>query len=326
MNRKIGWGVLGTASIGVRETFNAMREASNCRMVAIAGRDAQKAAEFAARYGFERSYGEYDALLSDPDVEAVYVPLPNSLHREWVTRAARAGKHVLCEKPLSGTEADTRAMFDVCRENGVHLMEAFAYLHSPVLREALRRVEGGEIGETRMVHAAFYTRGYYDKQQNIRARHDTLGGSVYDIGVYNISLAQFFFGREPENARAVAHFTPLGVDDCCCEMLDFGRGRLGVLENGMCTHCARFSYFRVLGDEGWLDAPVGYNEMGPQTFFLKRPGKPDEAVTVDCPNNYTLEIEQFGRVVADGEAPLLTEAFSLGVARTADKILAQIGY
>ena len=326
MERKVGWGVLGTANIGVRETFAAMRQAGNCRMVAIAGRSAEKARAFQERFGFERAYASYDELLEDPQVEAVYIALPNSLHKQWVLRAADAGKHVLCEKPLGTTEQEAREMFARCQERGVRLMEAFAYLHSPVIAEAVRCVEAGEIGALRMVQAAFFTRGYYDKPENIRARRETFGGSVYDLGVYNISLAHRFFGRAPEAAQAVAHFTPLGVDDFCAELLDFGEGRLGVLENGMCTHCARLSYFRIFGTEGMIDAPVGFNQQGAQTFSVQRPGRQDEAVTVDCPNNYRLEIEQFGRVVRGLEEPLVGEAFSLGVARTVDQVLRQIGY
>ena len=323
---KVNWGVLGTAEIGVKQTFAAMRQAENCRMMAIAGRSAEKAAEFAARFGFEKSYGSYDALLDDPEIEAVYIPLPNTMHLQWVKRAAEKGKHILCEKPLGVSEAEEQEMFDFCREKGVKLMEAFAYLHSPVIREIKRRVDAGEIGQTRVVQANFFTRGYYDKPENIRARRETCGGSVYDIGVYNISLAQYLFGGEPRSVGAAAHFTPLKVDDFCTEMLDFGEGRLAALTNGMCTHCARLSDFRVMGTEGWIDASVGYNADGAQTFTVCRPDGAKQAVTVECPNNYRLEIEQFGRVIRENEAPLVSETFSLGVARTVDKIMAQIGY
>lgn len=324
--QKINWGVLGTANIGVREIFAAMRAAENCRMVAIAGRSGEKAQAFAERFGFEKAYASYDALLDDPQIEAVYIPLPNTMHLEWVKRAAQKGKHVLCEKPLGVSEAQVREMFAVCRENGVRLMEAFAYLHSPVIGEIKRRIDAGAIGELRVVQASFFTRGYYDQQENIRARRETCGGSVYDLGVYNISLAQYLFGAEPQDVGAAAHFTPLKVDDFCTEMLDFGGGRLAALTNGMCSHCARMSEFRAMGETGWIDAPVEFNSHGAQTFAICAPDGARETVTVDCPNNYLLEVEQFGRVIAQGEAPLVPEAFSLGVARTVDRIMAKIGY
>lgn len=326
MGKKIGWGVLGTANIGVRDTFAAMAQAENCRMVAIAGRSAEKAADFAARFGFEKAYASYDALLDDPEVEAVYIPLPNNLHCEWVLRAADKGKHILCEKPMGVSAAEEKKMFDYCRARGVRLMEAFAYLHSPVIREIKRLTDAGGLGELRVVEASFFTRGHYDHPNNIRAKRETCGGALYDIGVYNISLAQYLFGREPEKVQATAHFMPSGVDDFSTETLDFGDGRLAALTSGMCSHFARFSNFRVMGDAGWIDAPIEYNACGAQSFTLRRADGTSETITVDCPNNYTLEIEQFGRVITENEAPLVSEAFSLGVARTVDRALAQIGY
>ena len=326
MGKKIGWGVLGTANIGVRDTFAAMAQAENCRMAAIAGRSAEKAADFAARFGFEKAYASYDTLLDDPEVEAVYIPLPNNLHCEWVLRAADKGKHILCEKPMGVSAAEEKKMFDYCRARGVRLMEAFAYLHSPVIREIKRLTDAGGLGELRVVEASFFTRGHYDHPNNIRARRETCGGALYDIGVYNISLAQYLFGREPEKVQATAHFMPSGVDDFSTETLDFGDGRLAALTSGMCSHFARFSNFRVMGDAGWIDAPIEYNACGAQSFTLRRADGTSETVTVDCPNNYTLEIEQFGRVITENEAPLVSEAFSLGVARTVDRALAQIGY
>ena len=177
-----------------------------------------------------------------------------------------------------------------------------------------------------MVEASFFTRGHYDHPNNIRARRETCGGALYDIGVYNISLAQYLFGREPEKVQAAAHFMPSQVDDFSMETLVFGVGRLAALSSGMCSLLARFSNFRVMGDAAWIDAPIEYNACGAQSFTLRRADGTSETVTVDCPNNYTLEIEQFGRVIAENEAPLVTEEFSLGVARTVDRALAQIGY
>ena len=129
--RKVKWGVLSTADIARRETIPGMQKAGNCELYAIAGRSLEKANQFKETFGFEKAYGSYDELLEDKEVEAVYIPLPNNLHKEWVIKAAKAGKHILCEKPMSGNAADTKEMIDAANEAGVILMEAFAYLHAP---------------------------------------------------------------------------------------------------------------------------------------------------------------------------------------------------
>ena len=129
---KVRWGVLGTAGIARSQTIPGMQMADNCELHAIAGRNPEKAREFKTVFGFEKAYGCYEDLLADPDIEAVYIPLPNHLHCEWTIRALQAGKHVLCEKPLAVSEAEATRMFEAAEKSGVFLMEAFAYLHSPI--------------------------------------------------------------------------------------------------------------------------------------------------------------------------------------------------
>ena len=151
----IKWGVLATADIARGQTIPAMKKAVNCDLYAIAGRGLEKARQFQQEFGFEKAYGSYDALLNDPNVEAVYIPLPNDLHCEWAIRALNAKKHVLCEKPLAVSKAQEESMFRAAEENGVHLMEAFAYLHSPII--AAIKGELASIGEIRYLESAFIT-------------------------------------------------------------------------------------------------------------------------------------------------------------------------
>ncbi|MBQ3979468.1 MAG: Gfo/Idh/MocA family oxidoreductase, partial [Lachnospiraceae bacterium] len=136
--KKVTWGILGTANIARWATIPGMKKAGNCELYAIAGRSIAKAQSFAAQYGIEKAYGSYDELLADDAVQAVYIPLPNDLHLPWVTKALQAGKHVLCEKPLAINASEARAMYQTARENGVILMEAYAYLHSPYV-ESLKQ-------------------------------------------------------------------------------------------------------------------------------------------------------------------------------------------
>ena len=147
--RKIKWGVMGTAYIFERDTARGMSLAENCELVAIAGRSMEKAEEFRKKYGFERAYGSYAELLEDPEIEAVYIPLPNTLHYEWTIKALQSGKHVLCEKPLAANAKQAREMFQAARENHVFLMEAFAYQHSPYIKEIRNLIEEGVIGDVR---------------------------------------------------------------------------------------------------------------------------------------------------------------------------------
>ena len=185
--RKIRWGVLGTAGIAKGCTIPGMLLAENCELYAVAGRDPDKAEQFKTEFGFERSYGSYEELLADPAVEAVYIPLPNHLHYEWVIRAAEAGKHILCEKPMAPDAKQAEEMQEAAREHGVVLMEAFAYLHSPLITAIKAELERGAIGEVCYLENAFVTSDY--DLSNIRMRRETLGGSVYDLGCYCLSQA-----------------------------------------------------------------------------------------------------------------------------------------
>ena len=176
MSRKIKWGVLGTADIARRCTIPGMKKAENCCLYGIAGRSKDKVDQFKKEFGFEKSYYSLDEMLEDENIEAVYIPLPNTLHKEWVLKASAKGKHILCEKPLSGTEADVKEMVEACEKAGVVFMEAFAYLHSPLVASVKETLASGEIGELSFMESIFITPGY--TPENIRVRRETLGGSV----------------------------------------------------------------------------------------------------------------------------------------------------
>ena len=155
--RKVRWGVLGTADIARGQTIPGMQLAEHCELYAIAGRKLEKAKLYQEEFGFQKAYGSYDELLADPEVEAVYIPLPNDIHCEWTVKALKAKKHVLCEKPLAVSEAQAKEMFQAAEENGVMLMEAFAYLHSPFVKAVKAELDAGVIGEIRYLESAFIT-------------------------------------------------------------------------------------------------------------------------------------------------------------------------
>jgi predicted dehydrogenase len=193
--RKVRWGVISTADIAVRKVVPGMLRAELCDVVAMASRSGERAEEAARTLGIPRAYGSYEALLDDPDVEAVYIPLPNHLHAEWTIRAAEAGKHVLCEKPLALTAAQAQGMVDACRGAGVLLTEAFMYRLHPQWVRVRELVEGGRLGELVAIQSAFTYRNL--DPADIRNVLDYGGGALMDIGCYPINLSRMLFRAEP---------------------------------------------------------------------------------------------------------------------------------
>ncbi len=323
--RRINWGVLGTADIARGATIPGMQLAENCNLYAVAGRTLEKAERFRTEFGFEKAYGSYDELLSDPAVEAVYIPLPNSLHAHWATRAMRAGKHVLCEKPLAASEEEARALFETAKQCGVYLMEAFAYLHSPLTAAIKGEIDAGTIGEVRYVENAFVTSGY-DKS-NIRMHRELLGGGFYDLGCYCVSQALWLLG-EPDGVMALGEFNEDGVDTLATGVLAYKNGARAVFNCGMMlapTVGKRWDRLVIFGTKGVLRTDAEYNQRGRLSYQIT---SGDTTVTryVDTPHNYALEVEQLGRCVAGVETPWVSAGFSVMNARTMDRVLKAIGY
>ena len=323
--RKINWGVLGTAGIAKGQTIPGMLLAENCTLYAIAGRSMEKAEQFKAQFGFEKAYDSYEALLADPAVEAVYIPLPNHLHCEWVIKAAKAGKHILCEKPLAPTAAQAAEMQAAAKENGVLLMEAFAYLHSPLIAALKKELDSGVIGEVRYLENAFVTSDY--DISNIRMRRETLGGSLYDLGCYCISQSIWLLG-EPERVSAAADFSGEGVDRLTTGFLTYPDGVRAAFTCGMLLATEqdrRIDRLQIHGTKGVLRTDAEFNQTGRLSYQIVTD---DQVITryVDTPQNYSLEVAQLGRCIASGEQPHVSSDFTLAVARTLDKALAAIGY
>jgi len=320
---RIRWGVLGTADIARGQTIPAMKLASNCELYAIAGRSLEKAQQFQQEFGFEKAYGSYDELLNDPAVEAVYIPLPNSLHCEWAVRALNAKKHVLCEKPLAVSRAQAESMFRAAEENGVHLMEAFAYLHSPIIDAIRSEIEAGTIGEIRYLESAFITGRRPDT--DIRLRKETYGGAMFDLGCYSLSMALWMMGRDPEYVRAAAQMSDRRIDLYTSALLVYEKDAVARLDCGMLLPDGRLDRLHIYGTLGEIHSPVQFNQPGEIPYTVLRDGK-KETKTVTAPNNYQLEVEQMGRCIRNGETPRVSREFSLRCAGVMDTILSEIGY
>ena len=326
---KIKWGVLGTAGIARKQTIPGMKEAANCELYAIAGRSLEKAKDFQEMFGFEKAYGSYEELLQDPEVEAVYIPLPNTLHYEWTIKALEAKKHVLCEKPLAPSEEVAKQMIEAAEKNGMLLMEAFAYLHSPFTKAIKAEIDAKTIGDVVYMESTFITTNY--DTSNIRMRRDTLGGCLYDLGCYNTTQILWMLEEEPERIQAIGDFSEENIDVNTTAMMNFKSGKRAVMHSGMVLSKEmegkfdRIDNFRIHGTKGSIQSDVQFNQCGKLAYVVSV-GNKEEVKVIDTPQNYGLEVEQFGRCIREGEEPHVSHEFTLKNARLMDRILKEINY
>ena len=325
--RNATWGVLGTANIAKNCTIPGMMQAENCRRYAIAGRNPEKVADYVEKFGFEKGYTSYEELLDDPEVEAVYIPLPNSLHCEWAIKALNKKKHVLCEKPMGVNAEQTERMIAAANENGVFLMEAFAYLHSPFIKALKDEIDAGTIGKVTYIESAFLTKGYEGQAlTNIRVRRDTFGGALYDVGCYCTSLSQWLIGEEPSEIDASAEFTDQHIDIHTNVIMKYPGGARAAISCGMCLGGTnRIDRWTICGTKGMIISTEQFNGAGELKYTVCADGK-TEVKNVCVPDNYGLEIAQLGRCITEGETPRVSNEFSIMNAKIMDKILMTIGY
>ncbi|MCR5676065.1 MAG: Gfo/Idh/MocA family oxidoreductase [Lachnospiraceae bacterium] len=322
---RVRWGIMGTANVARWGTIPGMKKAGNCELYAIAGRDLKKAEKFASAFGFDKAYGSYQELLDDPDVRAVYIPLPNNLHLEWVKRALCAGKHVLCEKPLALNAAEAKEMYQTAEENHVYLMEAYAYLHSPYVESLRKDVSDRIIGEIDYIETAFITQGY---KEDFRLHKDLGGGAMYDLGCYCTTMILSLVDSDPVFVGASAEFSDQGVDLMTAGLIRFANGARASFNVGMILgndSNSRFDRLYIHGTKGSVHSDVPYNQDGTVRYQIyTENGKLEREISV--PHNYSLEIEQFGRCILSGERPHISSAFSIKNAELIDRVLSEAGY
>ena len=323
---KVKWGVLGTAGIAWGQTIPGMVEAGNCELYAIAGRSREKAEAYQKEFGFEKIYLSYDELLDDPAVEAVYIPLPNSMHYEWVLKALGKKKHVLCEKPLAPTPDQVKEMFAAAKQNGVILMEAFAYLHSPLISAVKAELDAGVIGEVEYMESAFMTSDY--NHANIRMRRETFGGSLYDLGCYNTSLITWMLGELPETVQGISVWSEDHIDLLSSAVMTYGPRKRAVFTCGMVLTTdedKRIDRWQIHGTKGSICSDAEFNGKG-ELLYRVATAEGSVLKKVTVPHNYRLEVEQLGRCIREGEAPHVSEEFSIANAQVLDRILKAVGY
>jgi predicted dehydrogenase len=299
----VQWGVLSTADIGLRKVIPAMQRSELSPVAAISSRSADRAAEAAASLGIARSYGTYEELLADEAIEAVYIPLPNHMHLEWTTKAAEAGKHVLCEKPLAMTAKDARAMVDVCDRAGVRLMEAFMYRQHPLWVETKRLADSGAIGDLQVVDIVF---SYFnDDPTNIRNIREVGGGALYDIGCYAINASRMLFGSEPTEVKAtVRRDGTMGVDVVTAAILRFGDRTASFVCS---TRMEPDQRVDIYGTKGRLTVEIPFNipPDRPTRIIEMTGGTPPAGPRVEIheiavADPYTVQADAFSRALRTG--------------------------
>jgi predicted dehydrogenase len=321
------WGILSTANIAREKVIPGIQGAERCRVVAIASRDGTRARAAAAEAGIPKAYGSYEALLADPDVDAVYIPLPNHLHADWTIAAARAGKHVLCEKPLAMTATDAERMIAVCEAEGVRLMEAFMYRLHPSWVAVHDLVASGRIG--RLVAVQSWFSYFNDDASNIRNILAYGGGALFDVGCYNVNLSRMLFGSEPTRVEAsILRDRASGVDILTSALLEFDGGTATFTCS---TRAEDDQRVHIYGTEGRISVGIPFNIPPdlPTQVFLTHGGDPPvnpatETFSFPAADPYAVEASRFAAAILDGGPTPVAPADAVANLRVIERIF-QVG-
>lgn len=323
-NRQIRWGVLGYARIARTELIPAIQRSANGKFFALASRADAKLAEARAQFpSLVKTHRDYDELLRDPEVDAVYIPLPNSLHHEWTIRAAEHGKHVLCEKPLALTAAEVRAMVAACAAHGVTLMEGFMYRYTARTRAVLDVVRSGVLGEIKFIHACH--RFLLNRPDSIKYRPELGGGALYDVGCYPLNFAGMVADEAaggPGAARpesvSVECVRAGGIDEMFSALLKYPSGLIASLHCGF--NAQKRIAAEIVGTKGALEIPDAFLDNAGALTLAE--GDERREIPVAASDRYRLEVEDFADALLEKRAPSLTLAESLRNAEVMDQLIA----
>jgi len=304
--KKIRWGILSTARIGTEKVIPAMQLGEYCAVTAIASRQLEKAQAAACQLSIEKAYGSYEKLLADPDIDAVYIPLPNHLHVPWAINALNTGKHVLCEKPIGLSAAEAQKLLGVARKfPRLKVMEAFMYQHHPQWQWAKQKLNEGKIGELRTIQTFF---SYYNTDpDNIRNKTDLGGGGLMDIGCYCISLSRFIFGAEPWRVCGIMEEDPnMKVDRLTSGILEFSSGTSTFT---CATQLVPYQRVNIFGTKGRIEIEIPFNTPSDRPCKVwYGDGNRIKEVVLDICDQYTIQGDLFSRaVLEDREVPVPLE-------------------
>ena len=299
---KIRWGVLSTAKIGIEKVIPAMQQSEFCEIVAIASSRIEKAQAAATKLGIPKAYGSYEELLNAPEVDAVYIPLPNHLHVPWSIKALEAGKHVLCEKPLALTATEANQLLGIAQKYPKQkIMEAFMYRHHPQWQRARQMIDEGKIGDLRTIQSFF---SYFNADPgNIRNIAEFGGGGLMDIGCYCISLSRFIFGAEPIRVCGIIEFDPKSkTDRLASGVLDFGRGTSTFT---CATQLTPFQRVNIFGTDGRIEIEIPFNAPPDRPCKIAyQHGKESGEISFDVCDQYEIQGHLFSKAILhDSEVP-----------------------
>lgn len=314
---KIRWGVLSTANIGRTQVIPAIFRAENAEMSAISSRGDRVYAA-ARELGIPKAYESYEALLDDPEIDAVYIPLPNNLHKEWVIKAAEKGKHVLCEKPAALSAQEAKEMIEACEANGVKFMEAFMYQLHPQHARVKEIIASGEIGEVKLIKSShsFYLN---NRERDIRMDKTMGGGSIYDVGSYCVQVIRHLTDSEPVKVQAIAELDEAtGIDLTSTVYMKMDNGIKAMFD---CSFdMINRNEYEVIGTEGKIKVPFAFRpdvNGGIGKVIIQNNGMiREEKIYGDI---YRMEIEQFSRAILDGGEPVITTESTLKNMAVLDK-------
>jgi len=324
-NRKIRWGVLGCARIARENLIPAMQRSSNSEFHAIASREAAKLAECRAKFNVPKTYSSYDELLRDPEIDAVYVPLPNSLHREWTIKAAENGKHVLCEKPMALNAAECRDMAAACAANQVTLMEAFMYRYTARTRQVLEIIRSGALGEIKFISST--SRFLLANPASIKLKPELGGGALYDVGCYPLNFigmvldeaAQSGPGRSPlPESLSVECVRTGGIDVIFSALLKYPGGLIGSLNCGF--NAQKRVCSEIIGTKAALEIPDTFLDNAGSLVLVS--GDERREIPVAQSDRYRLEIEDFAEAILQKRAPQFSLAETRRNAELMDRLIA----
>lgn len=328
MNKKqLRWGVLGSAWIN-EAAIPGILAAGNATLAAVSSRRPEVAEADRIRWGAQKAYGSYDALLADPQIDAVYIPLPNHLHTEWTIRAVKAGKHVLCEKPLALSRDDVETIAAEAKRADRVVMEAFMYRFAPRWLKALQLARSGSIGDVRLARVTLGFRQHYDNY-NIRFDPAAGGGVLWDMGCYAVNMSRLIFAAEPAGVFATQWIRPgESVDTTTSGLLDFGNGRTSIFSVSF-DHINPLSQIEIVGTDGWISLQGTGMRGEPFTRLLTHRfgdevflnGVEPQTETFPAFNSFAAEFEEMGRIVLDGATPRYDPSDALRNVEVLEKLI-----
>ena len=297
---RLRWGILSTARI-TEEVAPGLLNSDRNQLACVASRDAARAKSFADRFGISVAYDSYEQLLADDTVHAVYIPLPNALHGQWVRRALQHGKHVLCEKPLVETPVEAQELFSLANERGLHLAEAFMYRHHPKTQIIRDIVRSGQIGEIHTIRSSFCFMTD-DPVTDIRFNPALAGGALRDVGSYCVSMSNYLMDAEPAAVQAMATLAGSGVAERFYAAMRYQGGAVSLFDCSMRSPAS--VGLSVLGEAGEIVVPMPwYSHREPRSVIVRREGCDDQVIWVPATNAYFLETEHFAETVLAGRSP-----------------------